>query len=498
MLRVRDYSISRKLTWMNLLASGVALLLACAAFVAYDLITFRESMIRSLSIQAQIVGSNSVSALLFNDPQSAEKTLSALHNSPNIISAGIYTPDGRPFAAYWRHRGSGALQLPPILTARTQLRLRDGQMVVLRSIVFQGKPAGTVYIQSDLQESIDRLKQYVIIVVAVLLTSLVVALLTSSIIRRAIADPIVQLAETARIVSRDKVYSVRAPTTGNRDELAILIGTFNEMLAQIEERDTALRETRDNLEQRVQERTAQLNAVNLELEAFSYSVSHDLRAPLRHIGGFARLLEEEYGTTLDAAAQGHLRRILSGVENMGMLVDDLLKLGKVGRQELVWQQTDLNSLLQSALQDIQPELEGRQIEWRIGELPVIDCDPGLMKQVFANLLSNAVKYTRRREFTVIQVGHVATDGAPVIFIRDNGAGFNQQYASKLFGAFQRLHRTEDFEGTGIGLATVQRIIRKHGGRIWADGEVEKGATFSFSLAASSQGFAATKASAAVG
>jgi light-regulated signal transduction histidine kinase (bacteriophytochrome) len=183
---------------------------------------------------------------------------------------------------------------------------------------------------------------------------------------------------------------------------------------------------------------------------------------------------------------------------MGMLVDALLRLGKIGRQELVRQPTDLSSLLQSALQDLQPELEGRQIEWRIAELPVVECDPGLMKQVFANLLSNAVKYTRRREFTVIQVGHATVDGAPVIFIRDNGAGFNQQYADKLFGVFQRLHRAEDFEGTGIGLATIERIIRRHGGRVWAEGEVEKGATFSFSLAASSQGLAHVKASAAVG
>jgi len=241
MLRVRDYSISAKLTWMNMLVSGTALLLACAAFVAYDLVTFRETLMRNLSTQAQIVGANSVSALLFNDPSAAEKTLSALETSPNIVSAGIYTADGQPFAAYRRDHASQPVSLPPMPAAQSQiLWLKDQQIALVRPIVFQGKPTGSVYIRSDLRELIDRLKRYVIIVTAVLLASLLLALLTSSIFRRAIADPIVRLAETARTVSRDKIYSVRAPTTRNRDELAILIDTFNEMLAQIQERDTAL------------------------------------------------------------------------------------------------------------------------------------------------------------------------------------------------------------------------------------------------------------------
>src|SRR5713101_7262505 len=241
MLRVRDYSISAKLTWMNMLVSGAALLLACAAFVAYDLVTFRETLMQNLSTQAQIVGGNSVSALLFNDPSAAEKTLSALETSPNIVSAGIYTADGQPFAAYRRDHVSQPVSLPPMPAAQSQiLWLKDQQIALVRPIVFQGKPTGSVYIRSDLRELIDRLKRYVIIVTAVLLASLLLALLTSSIFRRAIADPIVRLAETARTVSRDKIYSVRAPTTRNRDELAILIGTFNEMLAQIQERDTAL------------------------------------------------------------------------------------------------------------------------------------------------------------------------------------------------------------------------------------------------------------------
>jgi len=166
------------------------------------------------------------------------------------------------------------------------------------------------------------------------------------------------------------------------------------------------------VERRVEERTTQLATSNHELGAFSYSVSHDLRAPLRHIGSFSKLLDEEYGTQLDATGQRCVQRIRTGARNMSQLVDDLLRLGEIGRQALVCRQTDLNSVLQSALQDLQLECEGRPIEWRIGELPAVDCDPGLVKPVFANLLSNAVKYTRRREFAIIEVGQTRGEAHP--------------------------------------------------------------------------------------
>jgi light-regulated signal transduction histidine kinase (bacteriophytochrome) len=168
---------------------------------------------------------------------------------------------------------------------------------------------------------------------------------------------------------------------------------------------------------------------------------------------------------------------------MGQLVDDLLNLSRVGRKELSLQTTGLNSLVEEVLSDLHPEVEKRQIEWKIGKLPFVDADPALLKQVFVNLLSNAVKYTRTREHAVIEVGSLNSNGTPGVFVRDNGVGFNMKYAEKLFGIFQRLHRQEDFEGTGIGLATVQRIIHKHGGRVWAEAELDKGAAFYFTLGA---------------
>lgn len=229
-----------------------------------------------------------------------------------------------------------------------------------------------------------------------------------------------------------------------------------------------------------------LESANKELEAFTYSVSHDLRAPLRHISGFSKILAEEFGTNLDPAAQRYLQRIQDGTHRMGLLVDELLNLAKVGRHALYLQVIGLGAVVAEVVSMLTPESEGRQVEWKIGDLPFVECDPVLIKQVFQNLLANALKFTRPRDRAVIEVSHREENGQSVIVIRDNGVGFSMKYTDKLFGVFQRLHRPEDFEGTGIGLATVHRIIQKHGGRVWAEAELDKGATFYFTVGAPEQ------------
>jgi PAS domain S-box-containing protein len=230
-------------------------------------------------------------------------------------------------------------------------------------------------------------------------------------------------------------------------------------------------------------RNIELATSNQELEAFTSSVAHDLRAPLRHLQAFSTTLIEGLGPNTDQATQTLIHQIANTSRNMAGMVDDLLSLARLGRQELRPQVTGLNSLVQEVIRELATESKDREIEWRFDDLPFVDCDAGLIKQVYFNLLSNAVKYTSPRKLAVIEIGRRMEHDQVVLFVKDNGVGFNMKYADKLFGVFQRLHRREDFEGVGVGLASVQRIIRKHGGRIWADAEVDKGATFSFTLSA---------------
>src|ERR1700733_2551764 len=256
------------------------------------------------------------------------------------------------------------------------------------------------------------------------------------------------------------------------------------VLRDITERKTAEREVQalnQSLEARVIERTAEMKAANKELEAFTYSVSHDLRAPIRHISGFAKILGEKFRSSLPAEAHEHLQLIVQAARRMGQMVDAMLKLDPLGRQELTVKVTGLSSLVEDAITLLAPETEGRQVEWKIGQLPFVECDPILMPHVFQNLISNALKYSRPRSPAVIEIGQTEKEGEKVIFVKDNGVGFDMKYSDKLFGVFQRLHLAEEFEGNGIGLATVERIIKKHGGRVWVEAELDRGATFYFTL-----------------
>ena len=235
------------------------------------------------------------------------------------------------------------------------------------------------------------------------------------------------------------------------------------------------RRLHEELEDRVRQRTA-------ELEAFSYSVSHDLRSPLRALDGFARILLEEYAPNLPPEGQEYVRDIRRNAQKMGQLVDDLLAFSRLGRQPLQRRRVAPAALVREVLEDLRPERDARRVEVVVGDLPTCHADPALLKQVWANLLGNALKYTRKHDPARVEVGCVEQDGERVFFVRDNGAGFDMRYAGKLFGVFQRLHKAADYDGTGVGLAIVQRVIHCHGGRVWAEAAVNRGATFYFTLA----------------
>ncbi len=270
-------------------------------------------------------------------------------------------------------------------------------------------------------------------------------------------------------------FVAKVEVTGNNLTRAILYAIERERLEQ------KFRKLNEDLEQRIKERTAELESSNKELEAFSYSVSHDLRGPLTTLHGFADLLLEKYGSALGEQPRNYLHRINEAVTRMSCLIDDLLKLGKVNRQQLSLCDVGLRRLVEEVVHELEAETANRKIEWRIEALPVIQCDRGLMKQVLTNLISNAIKYSRTRDPAIIEVRGVFIEGESTVLVRDNGVGFDLTSAEKLFSPFQRFHRAEEFEGTGIGLATVQRIIEKHRGRIWAHSEPQKGSTFYFTV-----------------
>jgi signal transduction histidine kinase len=477
----RDWSIRQKLIAMSLLASGAALASAATVYMTYDYFAFRKSLATQLTVLADITSFNVSSAVLFKDAASAEKTLAALHGRRGLRSAQIYNPQGELFSRWVHDPGFTPAPCVPTKNRMSSHHFKKGSLTLSYPMIFQNASIGDLCLESDLADLTMRLRRYAGLTVIVLGISFGLALVVSYQVGLKISQPILQLAAIAEAFSEKKDYSVRASAAG-QDELGHLTRTFNLMLSKIQNDEQALRRARDDLERRVEERTTQLTAANKELEAFSYSVSHDLRAPLRHIGGFSNLLLEDPVIKQSESGSRYLNTIVDSARHMGRLIDDLLAFSRMGRAELMRTTVDLNKMVEDIQKDLSLDLKDRKIEWKIESLPKVLGDPSMLKQVMVNLLSNAVKYTRPRDQAIIEIGSLEKNSDErVIFVRDNGVGFDMKYVEKLFGVFQRLHSAEEFEGTGIGLANVRRIIHRHGGRAWAEAKVDQGATFYFSL-----------------
>jgi len=626
-------SIAKKMARSNFFASGMALVLATTAFLSYDFLSFRRTIVETLSGYADIIGINSSSALLFDDKKAATETLGSLSVRPDILEAVIYDADGRKFAVYH----VPAAQEQPSESLNTAKRgahwLSNGHLVLVRDIYFHKQYLGAVYLEAGLDEMRERAIRYMWIGIGVFFASMLLSWLVARQLQRRITGPIFGLTRLAERVSREVDYSARAVKQSD-DEVGVLADAFNNMLSQIERQNDALNRARDQLEQRVEERThelaeeveirrraeervreneerfrtlvesapdavitidsagrialvnsqaeklfgygrdellgqrvaklvppeyqnmdwgrdfgmtdelgnefgreleglsksgkrvaievrlspihtregrlvlalisdigarkdaeraikalniqlgekvTELTAVNNELEAFSYSVSHDLRAPLRGIDGFSQSLLEDYADRLDPTAKSYLDRICAAAQRMGMLIDDLLNLSRITRASLVRGTVDLSALVEAILTQLATGDRARAVRVRIEPGVVANVDARLVRIALENLLSNAWKFTRHTLDAVIEFGMLEQQGNAVYFIRDNGAGFNMDYAGKLFEAFQRLHTEREYEGTGIGLAIVQRVIQRHGGRIWAEGSTGQGATFYFTM-----------------
>src|SRR6184192_949348 len=466
-MSLRDWPIKRKLTAILVVISGLVLLLTSAAFAGYQYWSLRQTTRDALSVRGRIIAANSTASLAFSNEADARELLAALRADPHIVAAVLYDKVGHVFAAYPADVAGNAVPAAP---GPDGYRFERGRLIGFQPVEEAGSQRlGTLYLASDLEAVYDTLRLSVVIGLAVMGVALLAAYLLSMVLQGTISQPILALAETAKAVSTRQDYSVRAPKLGE-DELGALTDAFNQMLGRIAEQKDEL-----------QRNAAELLAANTELDAFAYSVSHDLRAPLRSIDGFSQVLLEDYAAQLDEAGRESLHRVRAASQRMGTLIDDLLKLARVTRAEMRTEDVDLSGMARDIASELQRAAPERQVEFAIAAGLKARGDARLLRVALDNLLRNSWKYTAKRPGARVEFASVDANGGQAFAVRDNGAGFDMKYADKLFGVFQRLHSAAEFEGTGVGLATVRRIINRHGGRIWAEGAVDQGATFYFTL-----------------
>jgi len=473
----KNLPIRKKLLRIVFLINGIVLLVAGMAFFGNEFYSFKKATVEKLSTIGKIIAANSTAALAFDSPDDAREILAALRAEPHIVAACIYDKNGKIFSEYYA--GNEKSKFPPSPGPqgyRFSYTNLDGFVPVMQETL----PLGTLYLRSDMGALHSWLGLYAVVVVVILLVSFLLAYILVRLLGKSISTPILALSETAKIISERNDYTVRATKMSN-DELGTLTEAFNQMLDQIKKKDDNLNEFNQNLELKVHERTEQLETVNKELEGFSYSVSHDLRAPLRAIVGFTSILEEEYANRLDVEGKRITSIIKKNTMKMGRLIDDLLEFSQLGRHDGTKTSFNMQKMVKDVKDVLATQYNTGKINWSIGDLPNVNANASMIRQVWVNLIANAIKYSGKMEAPQIEIGAMTKVSEYVFFVTDNGVGFDQQYSDKLFKVFQRLHSAEEFEGTGVGLALVNKIITREGGSVWAESEPGKGASFYFSL-----------------
>lgn len=491
-------SIRSKFTLVVLAATLSALAVAGAALVFYDLRTYQRQWADDLLAQAEILGRGSSAALSFDNPKSAEENLALLKALPRIREGAIYNARGRRVAEY--RAGAAPGRALPDLPGPDGAQPQGDELAVFQRVVENGKIVGTVYLRADTGTT-ERMLRYLGIFGAGMALSLVVATAVFVWLQDALTRPLMAVTGVARQVIAHRDFSLRVRKT-TEDEIGMLVDAFNDMLAEIGRRaeaieasnaslaremaqrqraDDELRNLNAKLERRVEACTLQLETTNKELDSFSYSVSHDLRAPLRGIMGFAEAILEDHAHEMSEEARRKVDIVQKEGRRMTLLIDGLLAFSRLGRKALQFVPLDMAVLATAAWEALKDSQASGRVEFEVGALPATQGDKALLGQVWANLLSNAVKFSAKVERPRVTVSAITDAKEHIYFVRDNGAGFNPKHQSKLFGVFQRLHDGNQFPGTGVGLALVQRIVNRHGGRVWAEGAPGQGATFYFSL-----------------
>ncbi len=481
---LENLPIRNKLMVMIMAVTLSILLLASLAFISYDIRLAKQSLEQEFSTLARVLGNRSSAALVFDDATLAQDNLLSLEKTPNLVMACVYRIDGGIFAEYSTREQDQDQGFCPSMdrTLGMQTEFDDEFLHVSSLIELEEDNIGFIYLRAELRSIDERIRKQSIATLLIAACATLAAYLLSNLVQRLISIPLTNVANTATTIEQKRDYSLRAPEYG-RDELGKLSHSFNTMLDTIEYQNQQLLEAKENLESMVDHRTREMKLAIRELESFAYSVSHDLRAPLRSINGFSQAVMETSKGQLDEESQEYLQRVCNASERMSELIDALLSLSRTSQQAMSRSSTNLSAIAHECMRELAEAHPERKVEYRIEENLLAYADPHLMRIVLQNLLSNAWKFTAKRKDAKIEFDAQQKNSVIVYYVRDNGAGFDMEYQDRLFVAFQRLHDPSDFKGTGIGLATVARIIHRHGGEIWAQSEPGEGATFNFTLEA---------------
>lgn len=503
MALMRHLTIKYKLITITMLTCLAALLLAGTGYIIWEWTNLRRIMARNLLTQAEMIAENCKAALAFEDAQDTLEILQALHVEPSIVLGCVYNRKNEVFVSYFSQGNERNIQPPEFEVDNYEFK--DGYLTVFKSIVLEDEIIGAVCLRSDLHPMYAMLSRGICIIINVLLLSFLAAYLVSSRLQRIISRPILDLADIAKDVSEKKDYSTRA-TCHTNDEVGVLINTFNEMLEQIQQRDSDLVKAKDDLEERVNLRTADLTTINEqltrevaereksearqaellntiaktneELKDFAYIISHDLKAPLRGISTLTEWIVNDYADKFDDDGKEQMKLLSSRVSRMHNLIEGVLQYSRVGRVNEEQVHVDLNELVPEVIDMVcPPENITVTIE---NQLPVITCEQTRIMQVFQNLISNAIKYIDKPEGWV-KIGCHEKDGQWVFSVADNGPGIEDKYFDKIFQIFQTLSSRDEFESTGVGLTVTKKIVELYGGRIWVESNLGQGSTFFFSF-----------------